>query len=116
MSGECDSKRLCDIRALCCAGRATWGIDSIGWPRDRSRYCGGVKSVTTVLHLSSSSGPGGAETVVASVASGLDSSRYRSIVCLFRDGWLRDRCEQLGLETHVVPINGILDLGWLRQF
>ena len=72
--------------------------------------------MTTVLHLSSSSGPGGAETVVASVASGLDSSRYRSIVCLFRDGWLRDRCEQLELETHVIRINGMLDLGWIRQF
>ena len=72
--------------------------------------------MTTVLHLSSSSGPGGAETVVASVASGLNASRYRSIVCLFRDGWLRHRCEQLGLETHVVPIRGLLDLRWLRHF
>jgi glycosyltransferase involved in cell wall biosynthesis len=72
--------------------------------------------VTTVLHLSSSSGPGGAETVVASVASTLDASRYRSIVCLFRDGWLRDRCERLGLETHVLRMRGALDLGWFRRF
>jgi len=72
--------------------------------------------VTTVLHLSSSSGPGGAETVVASVAAGLDASRYRSIVCLFRDGWLRGRCEQVGLETHIVPIAGMFDVRWLRQF
>jgi len=72
--------------------------------------------VKTVLHLSSSSGPGGAETVVASVAAGLDPSRYRSVVCLFRDGWLRQRCEELGLETHVIPIRGMLDLGWLRRF
>lgn len=74
------------------------------------------KDVTTVLHLSSSSGPGGAETVMASVASGLDTSRYRSVVCLFRDGWLRERCEGLGLETHVVRMNGMLDLEWLRRF
>jgi glycosyltransferase involved in cell wall biosynthesis len=71
---------------------------------------------TMVLHLSSSSGPGGAETVVAGVAAALDPARYRSVVCLFRDGWLRERCEALGLETHVLSMNGMLDLGWLRRF
>jgi glycosyltransferase involved in cell wall biosynthesis len=71
---------------------------------------------TTVLQLSSSSGPGGAEAVVASLASGLDRSRYRSVVCLFRNGWLRERCERLGVETQVMPMNGMLDLGWLRRF
>jgi glycosyltransferase involved in cell wall biosynthesis len=71
---------------------------------------------TTVLHLSSSSGPGGAEMVVASLASGLDPARYRSVVCLFRDGWLRERCERLGLETHILRMNGMLDLRWLRRF
>ena len=71
---------------------------------------------TTVLHLSSSSGVGGAETLVASLAAGLDASRFRSLVCLFRDGWLRDRCARLGLETHVVPIDKMLDLRWLRTF
>jgi glycosyltransferase involved in cell wall biosynthesis len=70
---------------------------------------------TTVLHLSSSSGPGGAEMVAASVASGLDPARYRSVVCLFRDGWLRERCERLGLETHVIPMRGMLDRRWLRE-
>jgi glycosyltransferase involved in cell wall biosynthesis len=77
---------------------------------------GRVGGPVTVLHLSSSSGAGGAETVVASVAAGLDPSRYRSVVCLFRDGWLRERCERLGLETHVIRMSGALDLVWLRQF
>ena len=54
--------------------------------------------------------------MVAGVASGLDASRYRSIVCLFRDGWLRHRCEQFGLQTHVVPIRGMFDFRWLREF
>jgi len=76
----------------------------------------GANGVTTVLHLSSSSGPGGAEAVMASVASGLDAARYRSLVCLFRDGWLRARCEGLGLETHVIPMKGMLDVEWLRRF
>jgi glycosyltransferase involved in cell wall biosynthesis len=70
----------------------------------------------TVLHMSSSSGPGGAETLLASVASGLDASRYRSIVCLFRDGWLREHCEKLGLETHIIPMRGMMDFGWFRRF
>lgn len=73
------------------------------------------RAVTRVLHLSSSSGPGGAEAVVASVASALDASRYQSVVCLFRDGWLRERCEHLGLETHVLRMSGMLDLTWLRR-
>jgi glycosyltransferase involved in cell wall biosynthesis len=75
-----------------------------------------AEAPVTVLHLSSSSGPGGAETVMASIAAGLDRSRYRSIVCLFRDGWLRRRCERLGLETHVLNINGMFDVGWLTRF
>jgi glycosyltransferase involved in cell wall biosynthesis len=69
----------------------------------------------TVLHLSSSSGPGGAETVVANIAAGLDQTRFRSVVGLFRDGWLRERCERLGLETHILPMKGMLDLHWLRR-
>ena len=76
----------------------------------------GTAGVTTVLHLSSSSGPGGAEAVMAAVAAGLDPTRYRSVVCLFREGWLRERCQGLGLETHVLPMHGMLDLGWLRRF
>jgi glycosyltransferase involved in cell wall biosynthesis len=70
----------------------------------------------TVLHLSSSSGAGGAEAVVISVAAGLDPARFRSVVCLFRDGWLRERCEALGLETHILRMRGALDLGWFRRF
>lgn len=76
----------------------------------------GAGQVRTVLHLSSSSGPGGAESVVASNAVGLDASRYRSVVCLFRDGWLRERCQGRGLETHILPITGMLDHAWLRGF
>jgi glycosyltransferase involved in cell wall biosynthesis len=54
--------------------------------------------------------------VAASLASGLDPARYRSVVCLFRDGWLRERCEHLDLETHILSMNGMLDLRWLRRF
>lgn len=72
--------------------------------------------IATILHLSSSSGPGGAESVMAHIATGLDASRYRSVACLFRDGWLRGRCEASGIETHVVRLARKMDLGWLRTF
>ena len=71
---------------------------------------------STVLHLSSSSGPGGAERVMARLAAGLDPSRYRSVACLFRDGWLRKRCEESGIETSILGMTGRLDLRWLRRF
>jgi len=70
----------------------------------------------TVLHFSSSSGPGGAETIVAKLASSLDPHRFRSVVCLFRRGWLYDACRDHGIQTEVVPIRGALDLGWVRSF
>ena len=53
---------------------------------------------------------------MARVAASLDPSRYRSVACLFRDGWLRERCEQAGIETHVLRLSGKLDLCWLRMF
>ncbi len=53
---------------------------------------------------------------MARLAAGLDSSRYRSVACLFRDGWLRERCEQSGIETYILRITGKLDLRWLRMF
>jgi len=70
----------------------------------------------TVLHLSSSSGPGGAETIVTTLASSLDPHRFRSVVCLFRPGWLYDACRERGISTSVIAINGALDLNWARTF
>jgi glycosyltransferase involved in cell wall biosynthesis len=70
----------------------------------------------TILHLSSSSGPGGAESVVARLATSLDAARYRSVTCLFRDGWLRHRCERAGVETQILPLKRRFDRRWLRSF
>lgn len=70
----------------------------------------------TVLHLSSTSGPGGAETLVKRLASSLDPSRFRSIVCLFRRGWLCDATQGLGIPTSVIGIDGAFDFGWARAF
>lgn len=67
----------------------------------------------TILHLCSTSGPGGAERVVSWLASSLDPSRYRSHVCLFRPGWLKDQCDARSLQTTVIPINGMFDWRWV---
>jgi len=72
--------------------------------------------VTTILHLSSTSGPGGAEMIVRRLALALDSQRFRSVVCLFGPGWLYDACRQAGLPTHVLGMNGAFDVRWARAF
>jgi glycosyltransferase involved in cell wall biosynthesis len=75
-----------------------------------------VKSpIKTILHLSSTSGPGGAEMIVSRLAGALDGSRYRSLVCLYHPGWLKERCEKQGLATHLLPIHGKFDVQWVRK-
>lgn len=69
----------------------------------------------TVLHLSSSSGPGGAERIVCALAASLDRSRYRSLVGLFRPGWLKEQCESRGLVTHVFSTEGFMQWKWMRD-
>jgi glycosyltransferase involved in cell wall biosynthesis len=72
-------------------------------------------SANLILHLSSTSGPGGAEMLVSSIASGLDRNRFGSMVGLFAPGWLKDRCEKLGLPTAVLPMRSQWDLAWIRR-
>lgn len=67
----------------------------------------------SVLYLSSSSGPGGAEQMLCSLAASLDRTRFRPIVGLFRPGWLKEQCEQQGIETHVFPVGGMLHGAWI---
>jgi glycosyltransferase involved in cell wall biosynthesis len=69
----------------------------------------------TVLHLSSSSGPGGAERIACALASSLDRGKYRSLVGLFRPGWLKDQCESRGLVTYVLPSHGFMHWRWMRE-
>lgn len=69
----------------------------------------------TILHLSSTSGPGGAEMIVRRLAVSLDKTRFRSVVCLFRPGWLGDACREANLPAYVVGMNGAFDLRWFRS-
>ncbi|MCI0529753.1 MAG: glycosyltransferase, partial [Nitrospira sp.] len=66
-----------------------------------------------VLHLIETSGPGGAENVLISLVENLDRSRYRSLVCLLRDGWLKAQLQRRGIETIVSPQQRTLDVQWV---
>jgi glycosyltransferase involved in cell wall biosynthesis len=72
-------------------------------------------SIKTILHLSSTSGPGGAEVIVSRLAGVLDRNRFRSVACLPRPGWLKDQLERQGIDTHVLKMNGMFDLEWVRK-
>ncbi|MEX5216050.1 MAG: glycosyltransferase [Nitrospiraceae bacterium] len=69
----------------------------------------------TILHLSSSSGPGGAERIVCALAASLDRTRFRSLIGLFRPGWLKDQCESRGLRTYVFSSDGFMQWKWMRD-
>ncbi|OQW62567.1 MAG: hypothetical protein BVN29_19400 [Nitrospira sp. ST-bin5] len=71
---------------------------------------------TTVLHLSTSSGPGGAERMISTLAAALNQGQVRVIVGLFRSGWLQAECEQFGVRTIVIPIAGVLGLQWFLGY
>src|SRR4249920_2354877 len=70
---------------------------------------------TTILLLSTSSGPGGAERMISSLAASLDQLGFRVIVGLFRPGWLQEQCERRGVAVRVLPIKGLLGWGWFRE-
>lgn len=70
----------------------------------------------TILYLSTSSGPGGAERVISNLAASLDSDRYRAILCLFRPGWIQERSESCGIRTYIIPTHGMMDWRWVLRF
>ncbi len=72
-----------------------------------------VKKVT-ILHTIETGGPGGAETVLLNLASGLDPERFRSLALLTEDRWLRKKLEEKGVETRITPQERSYDLGYVR--
>ncbi len=64
-----------------------------------------------ILHLIDSWGPGGAETVFADIATGLDSKQFQSFVGLPRASeWLYDEVRRRGTEVMILPSGGAFDL------
>src|SRR2546422_8618044 len=67
-----------------------------------------------VLHLIETSGPGGAEKMLIDLVEHLDGSRYASLVCLLKGGWLERRLESRGIETVILgQKERSLDPGWV---
>lgn len=56
----------------------------------------------TILHTIETGGPGGAETVLLQLASHLDPGRFRSLVLLTSDGWLRQQLLQRQIQPTLV--------------
>ena len=69
---------------------------------------------TTVLHLSTSNGLGGAERMICTLTAALNQGQFRIIVGLTRPGWLQAECEALGVKTFVIPLAGRFSLQWFR--
>lgn len=55
-----------------------------------------------ILHLIESWSHGGAESILISLASRLDQSRYRSLVCLLHKGWVHDQLQNKGVPTIIL--------------
>ena len=70
----------------------------------------------TILYLSTSSGPGGAERVISNLSASLDPARYRAILCLFRPGWIQVHTESRGVRTYIIPTHGMFDWRWVVRF
>lgn len=69
-----------------------------------------------ILHLTDSWGPGGAETVYADLAAGLDPARFRSFAGLPRpEGWPYEELRRRGIEPLIFPSSGSFDLGHVRR-
>jgi glycosyltransferase involved in cell wall biosynthesis len=63
----------------------------------------------TILHTIETAGPGGAETVVLDLASGLDSKRFRSVALVPREDWLPKQLRDRGVPTFLIDSKAWFD-------
>lgn len=66
-------------------------------------------SMKRILHLIQTSGPGGAEKLVLSLAQNVNDN-YTSVVGLLKKGWLCTQLQRQGIQTEIVPSGGRFDL------
>jgi glycosyltransferase involved in cell wall biosynthesis len=69
--------------------------------------------VKNILHVISTTGPGGAETVFVELAKGLNTDRWRSFAAIPGEGWVYDALVANGIEPNTTPIHGAFDLRYL---
>jgi glycosyltransferase involved in cell wall biosynthesis len=70
---------------------------------------------SATLHVIDTGGPGGAETVFAEIAARLDGAPLKSVPIVPREGWLAAQLRVRGLEPHVLPCAGAMNIGYLRR-
>lgn len=64
----------------------------------------------TILHTIETAGPGGAETVLLNLATGLDPARFRSLAVVCGEDWLTRQLRAHSVETILVKWNKWYDL------
>ncbi|HEV2149928.1 MAG TPA: glycosyltransferase, partial [Longimicrobiaceae bacterium] len=75
-------------------------------PRDARRR--------TILHLIDMAGPGGAETILFNLATGLPRERWRPVVAVSEAGWLSQALQPEGIDPLMVAPQRAFDLPYLR--
>ncbi len=68
-----------------------------------------------ILHLISTAGPGGAETVFLNIVDSLDRSRWESIPVVPEMDWMTERLLELGHAPILDTCRGLTDLGFWRR-
>lgn len=68
-----------------------------------------------VLHVIDTGGPGGAETVFATVVTGLEARGFRNLAVVGRDDWLCSKLRSMGNEPRVLPSTGSFNTHYLRS-
>jgi glycosyltransferase involved in cell wall biosynthesis len=74
-------------------------------PKINSAPEAAVSHARTVLFLDHTAKLGGGEIALFHLVTRLDRSRYLPVVVLCSDGPLRERLEEEGIETHVIPLD-----------
>lgn len=72
-----------------------------------------MPDVISVMHVIDTGGPGGAETVFLQTATGLDPTRFRSVVVVGDNGWLPEQLEKRSLVPHILSAKGSFKIGYL---
>ena len=67
----------------------------------------------TILHSIDTTGPGGAETVFTTLASGLPQSRFRSLAVIRGTGWVYDELHRLGIQPQILESRGSFNWRYL---
>jgi glycosyltransferase involved in cell wall biosynthesis len=68
-----------------------------------------------ILNLIESSGPGGAESIMLTLANYQHELGFESTVCLQKEGWVSNRVNQLGLKLLLNPLKSSIDFLWLKK-